>query len=64
MKARIAKMKCAFALKSIAAGYRRGINTPRLSNRLCNGISLAGRSRLRCGSARMAGVTIQMEDFR
>jgi hypothetical protein len=46
MKARPANMKCAFALKSIAAGYWLALNTSRLLNRLCNGISLSGEAAL------------------
>jgi hypothetical protein len=39
MSAGAGNMKCASALKSIADGYCCLFDTPRLSNRLCNGIS-------------------------
>jgi hypothetical protein len=42
MSVRADKMKCELALNSIAAGYRL-LDTPRLSNRLGNGISNAGQ---------------------
>ena len=48
MSARATDMKCELALNSIAAGYW-PLDTPRLSNRLGNGISNVGQSGLRWG---------------
>jgi len=53
MSAPAGNMKCELALNSIAAGYRL-LDTPRLSNRLGNGISNAVRSSLKWGCARLA----------
>jgi hypothetical protein len=46
MEAQPANMKCAFALESIAPGYWPSLNTSRLSNRWCNGISNPGQADL------------------
>jgi hypothetical protein len=42
------KRKCRLTLDSIASRYWPSFNTPRLSNRLCNGISLSDEATLRC----------------
>jgi len=42
MNALLVNMKCALALESIAARYDGRGDAPRLSNRLCNGISNIG----------------------
>jgi hypothetical protein len=46
MDACSARLKYRLALKSIAARYGSGVDTPRLSNRLCNGISNLAHSGL------------------
>ena len=56
-------MKYALALKSIAARYCGPSDAPRLSNRLCKGISILWPFSLRWVSARLAGVQVNSEEF-